>query len=172
MEKAKLILAVTTLLGAGLIGAASLHRADRRTPDIIRYVAINNSDEVIQLLNSEPSQVRALDVDGSTPLHVAAYRGYPDMVKLLIDNGAEIDRPDKHGFTPLAEAVLAGGQPQTRRAIVTSLLRAGANPRFTLPDGRTVIDLAISLRGPRSHLADLLRGDSAKCNRRFADAAE
>jgi ankyrin repeat protein len=172
MEITKLILGITTLLGAGLIGAVSIHHADHTPPEIIRFAAINAADQVRDALSRNPGQINAVDQNGETALNIAAYRGYPEIVDLLISSGAEIDRPDKDGYTPLAEAILSGGQVQTRRAIVKSLLTAGANPKFALPDGHTIVDLAVSLRGENSHLVSLLRGESAKSARRVAVASE
>ena len=44
---------------------------------------------------------------GSDALHVAAWRGYPDVVRLLVERGASPDRPDANRDTPLALAVRA-----------------------------------------------------------------
>jgi hypothetical protein len=41
------------------------------------------------------------DNDGRSPLHWAAYKGFPDAVKLLLYMDAHISRPDKEGCTPL-----------------------------------------------------------------------
>lgn len=38
--------------------------------------------------------------NGTTPLHVAVCEGNTEMVKFLLDKGADIDKPDMHGWTP------------------------------------------------------------------------
>lgn len=54
--------------------------------------------------------------DGATALHAAAYAGRPDVVRLLIDHGADIEARD-HRFqsTPLSWAMVGSGQPPRDR---------------------------------------------------------
>ena len=68
---------------------------------------------------------------GSLAIHVAAWRGQPAIVKLLMERGSPGDRPDPKGRTPLALAIKAcvdwswtyRRTPDT----VDALLRAGAS---------------------------------------------
>ena len=53
-------------------------------------------------MDAEPECMSAADVDGDTPLHNAARGGFADVVKLLIERGAdcravnhEVRRPDE-----------------------------------------------------------------------------
>src|SRR5206468_3141538 len=57
-----------------------------------------------------------------TPLHHAATLDRADMVRLLIDLGADVAATDDTGATPLTAAALRAGAP----AIVAMLERAGA----------------------------------------------
>ena len=50
----------------------------------------------------------ALDLDGRSPLHWAAYKGFPDAVKLLLFCDADVARQDKEGCTPLHWAAIRG----------------------------------------------------------------
>ena len=59
---------------------------------------------------------------GRTPLHHAATLDRADMVRLLIDLGADVAATDDTGATPLTAAALRAGAP----AIVAMLERAGA----------------------------------------------
>ena len=43
-----------------------------------------------------------------TVLHVAAKEGYPDIVKALLDKGANKEAKDKREMTPLTIAVMQG----------------------------------------------------------------
>ncbi|USN56637.1 MAG: ankyrin repeat domain-containing protein [Candidatus Peribacteria bacterium] len=45
--------------------------------------------------------------DQWTLLQAASYRGYIDAIKLLIDNGADLNYPS---FTPLMLAIIRGGR--------------------------------------------------------------
>ncbi len=49
------------------------------------------------------------DSRGRNPLCIAAYFGHLDLIKLLIDNGAEVNSKSKRGHTPLHFAA-DGGQ--------------------------------------------------------------
>jgi ankyrin repeat protein len=70
---------------------------------------------------------------GSLAIHVAAWRAQPAMVKLLLERGSPVDRPDPNGRTPLALAINACVDPywMYRRTpdSVDALLRAGASVR-------------------------------------------
>jgi cytohesin len=47
--------------------------------------------EVAELLIAEGADVNALALDGSTPLHYAAWNGYKEVAEILIDNGADLN---------------------------------------------------------------------------------
>ncbi|XP_022939042.1 potassium channel SKOR-like [Cucurbita moschata] len=48
------------------------------------------------------------DYDGRSPLHLAASRGFDDIVVFLIQEGVDIDLTDNFGNTPLMEAIKNG----------------------------------------------------------------
>ena len=52
-----------------------------------------------------------------TPLAVASMRGWTDGVRLLLDSGAELDRPTEHGKTALLFAA-EWGYPEVARLLV------------------------------------------------------
>ncbi|OCX52548.1 hypothetical protein BEL04_13935 [Mucilaginibacter sp. PPCGB 2223] len=81
----------------------------------------------------------------SLAIHIAAWRGFPDVVKLLIERGSKADVPDAKGNTPLMLAVRAcvDSYWTIRRSpdSVIVLLKAGADAnRITLPTGYDAID--------------------------------
>ena len=49
------------------------------------------SKGVAELLISEGADVNAITLEGSTPLHFAAWNGYTEIAELLIDNGADLN---------------------------------------------------------------------------------
>src|SRR5687768_17184486 len=61
-----------------------------------------NADEVARLLKAgaNPKAV----TNESTPLHKAASRGELEIMKLLIDSGADVTAKALHDWTPLVEA--------------------------------------------------------------------
>lgn len=64
----------------------------------------------------------AKDLDGHTPLHVAAWYGCETTVLLLLDRGAFVDLKDVHGQGPLHLAALGGHD-----SVVRVLLARGAD---------------------------------------------
>jgi ankyrin repeat protein len=82
---------------------------------------------------------------GSLAIHIAAWRGHPAIVQLLIDRGSPFDTPDGNGRTPLALAIRAcvDSYWAERRtpASVQALLNAGATVGgIHFPTGYDAID--------------------------------
>jgi ankyrin repeat protein len=97
------------------------------------YAASQGNEALVSRLLAVNAKVDARDASGATPL-MAALRNpatrWPT-AKLLLDKGADINVADKHGRTPLMEAVLrAPGMMDTdaQSAVVEALLAAGADP--------------------------------------------
>ena len=60
--------------------------------------------EALDWLISIGEDVNAVDANGETAMHAAAYKNLPKVVTFLADRGARVDvwnQPDKHGWTPL-----------------------------------------------------------------------
>jgi ankyrin repeat protein len=74
---------------------------------------------------------------GWTPLHYASTTGHNDVVKYLLDHAAYIDAESPNGTTPLMMAA-RGGHIET----VKLLLDEGADMRLKNQQGMTVIDFA------------------------------
>ena len=61
--------------------------------------------------------------DGNTFLMLAAYSGREELVKGLLAEGADPNKPNGHGQTPLAGAIF-----KKEDGVVEALLEAGADP--------------------------------------------
>lgn len=61
-------------------------------------------------------------MEGRTALHVAAYDGNLDAVRLLLQHGARVHAKDRYGRTPLLEAV-----QMDRHAVISALRQCGAH---------------------------------------------
>ncbi len=60
--------------------------------------------EAVQLLLSLGADINAVDKNGETVMHGAAYASWPNMARLLVERGADIkvwNRKNKAGWTPL-----------------------------------------------------------------------
>ena len=75
-----------------------------------------------------------------TALQAAAYKGFTDCVKLLLDYGANPNIADANGTTPLIYAVQF-----SHTEIVDLLLKKGASVNYKDPNGFTAINYAENL---------------------------
>jgi len=112
------------LVEALLNGGADPNRAgsDDRTP--LHKAAYRDNLPLVRLLYLYCSKgliTDPRDISGETPLHDAAAQGLVDMVKLLIEYGADIEATSKEGRTPLHQAASKG-----KLEAVKALLDAGA----------------------------------------------
>ena len=83
-------------------GHASLKQTDEHFTPLI-FAAQNGNAEVAQyLLSLEPKlDVNERDIDGKSPLHHAASHNYYSLVKVLVENGADVNQTDSLKETPL-----------------------------------------------------------------------
>ncbi|XP_006068750.4 NF-kappa-B inhibitor beta [Bubalus bubalis] len=100
-------------------------------------------------------QLEAEDYEGHTPLHVAVIHKDAEMVRLLQEAGADLNKPEPTcGRSPLHLAVEAQAAD-----VLELLLKAGADPAVRMYGGRTPLGSA-TLR-PNAILARLLRAHGA-----------
>lgn len=63
-------------------------------------------EDAQSVLQQHPEIINNRDTSGATPLHYAAFEGHSDVVRLLVQNGAEINARDaKFGATPAGWAI-------------------------------------------------------------------
>ncbi|XP_076271687.1 protein phosphatase 1 regulatory subunit 12B-like isoform X2 [Rhynchophorus ferrugineus] len=91
---------------------------------------------------------------GATPLHVAAAKGYIDVMKILLQCSADVDAQDADGWTPL-HAAAHWAQGEASRLLVENLADMDAKNYV----GQTPFDLADS---EMYHLLDDLRKEQNK----------
>jgi ankyrin repeat protein len=70
-------------------------------------IARGDSAAAIELMESDPSLVRACDRDGATPLHIAAEENDAGLVAWLLERKASARKKDQRGLTPLDRAAMA-----------------------------------------------------------------
>ena len=88
----------TPLMAAAGVGSLAPDEEPGSEPEALEAVAM-----LIELGND----VNAVDDNGETAMHGAAYKNVPKVVQLLADRGAKVevwDRKNKHGWTPLSIA--------------------------------------------------------------------
>ncbi len=90
------------------------------------------------------------DNDGFTPLFYTLHKSTPDMMKILVNAGADINALHKEdGRTALIQAVR-----EKRPSMVTALLECGANTKIADSHGKTALDYA--KEDPESRIPDIL----------------
>jgi ankyrin repeat protein len=115
------------------------------TPDLsgalpLHLAAAHGQEKVVILLLGAHANVNQFEHDEhgkKTALHWAAFKGYPSIVQLLLDCGANIEAKTNDGETALMAAAIKG-----HKAIVQLLLESGANIEAKTNDGKTVLMFA------------------------------
>ena len=96
--------------------------------------------EAVQAALELGADVNAVDDNGETAMHGAAYKNLPKVVQFLADKGAKIDvwnKKNKYGWTPLviAEGYRPGNfkpSPETEASVREVMIAAGVTPPKTV----------------------------------------
>ncbi len=128
---------------AGTNGAEPIPEpVDERSADgftALHLAAFFGRAEVVRLLLARGANPN-LWATGSLyvqPLHSAVAGGHEEAARLLIEGGAEINSPQRHGYTPLMGAAQNG-----LATTVALLLERGADPKARNDDVLTAAELA------------------------------
>ena len=143
--------------------------------DLYDLSALGVAGQISALLATSPKSVHEYSGDGFVALHVASYFGHSNVVRLLLDNGADVDKIAMNGseLTALQSAVacmhtdvvrvlldyntnvnlrmLGGFTPLMSAAamgakeIISLLLEKGADKNLTSDDGRTASEFALAV---------------------------
>ena len=74
-------------------------------PELVYWASLGDIDQIEQALQ-EGLDVNSADEEGYSALHAAAENGYLDVVKLLVEKGADVQH--KTQYTALELAEMAG----------------------------------------------------------------
>jgi len=107
----------------------------------------------IQTLLKQHADVNAVQADGMTALHWAAYQDDLETARLLVRAGANVKAANRYGITPLTLACTNGNA-----ALVEMLLESGADANATLPGGETALMTAARVGTLASVKALIARG--------------
>jgi len=97
----------------------------------------------MRALIKQRADVNAREVDGTTPLHWAAYNGDDAAVEMLLKAGANPNTTNRYGVTPLSLACETGNA-----RIIERLLKAGADVNASRPGGETPLMTAANQGNP------------------------
>lgn len=104
------------------------------------YAPVKSGDNVklLQLISLGYSvNQRFSEVEGGSPLHVAATEGHALTAHILVQAGSELDTLDDEQNSPLMLACIKG-----KAEVVKYLLQAGADMTLKGDDGMTCLHLA------------------------------
>jgi ankyrin repeat protein len=116
------------------VGSAAANETAGEEPEVV---------EAVHYLLKLGADVNAVDANGETAMHGAAYKNLTEVVQLLADKGAKAEvwnRKNKYGWTPLA--IAEGHRPgnfkpsaETVAAVEKAMLAAGVSlPTKNAPD--------------------------------------
>ncbi|CAN9506492.1 unnamed protein product [Ophioblennius macclurei] len=125
---------------------------ERRRPDVFSALKLGNSQLVKEILEEDPAQVNFSNQEGASPLMIAAVSGQLEVVQLMVEKNADIDKQDAvHGWTALMQATYHGNKD-----IVKYLLSQKADVNLRAKNGYTAFDLVMLLNDPDTELVRLL----------------
>src|SRR5262245_53035845 len=78
-------------------------------------------------LDADPSLVRSYGNDGFTPLHLAAFFGHPDLARLLLERGADVDARSKSEKVARDNTPLHAAAANAQYEVAALLVERGAD---------------------------------------------
>ena len=120
----------------GMVEAVRTH-VDRL--NVFEAATFGDLDRLTELVAEDPQLVDAMSGDGFTPLHLAAFFGQGDAVRLLLARGASVDRNGTGWMTGTPLHAAASG---SHASVVRMLLGAGADPNNRQRHGYTPLHSA------------------------------
>lgn len=78
--------------------AIQLIREKRNKLDLYEAASIGDLNSVMQHLTNQPSSIHSYSSDGFTPLGLACYFGHLEIVKYLVNHGADVNKASSNSF--------------------------------------------------------------------------
>lgn len=114
-------------------------------------------DTVKRLLAENPDLINSRNSVGRFPLEMAAQTGQIEVVKFLLEKGADVNL-NRGGATALHMAAIYGGKTE----VITLLLEAGADINARTGNGDTPLNMAVI--GKQKEIAELLLDKGGEIN--------
>jgi len=103
---------------------------------------VGESPALLDLMLGSGADVQAKDSYNGTGLIRAAHRGYPELVRRLIEAGVELDHVNRLGWTALLEAIILGDGGHDQVETVRLIVEAGADVNIADNEGVTPLEHA------------------------------
>jgi ankyrin repeat protein len=123
---------------------------------LIATSEVGDDPRLLELTLGAGADVNAKDSYNGTGLIRAAERGYPRVIRRLLETDVEVDHVNRLGWTALLEAVILGEGGPPHVETVRLLVDAGADA--TIPDESGTTALQHARRQGFSRIERLLRG--------------
>ena len=137
------------LLEAFIARGADVNPDDKSSKRPLFDAAENEEIEAVRLIIGKVTEVDDDDDYGSTALHAAAWCGQLDVVKVLLEHGADSTRRDSRNRTPFFFACACfGGTIPEREATANYLLE------HLLKEGRTLAEINVPTKRGRTPLRE------------------
>ncbi len=132
MNPAKTTAIAAMCLMARLFAGAPAAGAPQSTAEIHRAARSGDLAKVRELVEKDPALIRLKDENGRTPLHWAARGVHFDLLRFLVEKGAEVGDADASGATAL-HSVAARGHLEACRLLVEKGAPVGAKNKDGAP---------------------------------------
>ncbi|PJZ52998.1 ankyrin repeat domain-containing protein [Leptospira adleri] len=130
--------------------------------NLFEAAALGDLEETKRLIGEFPEEINSLSKDGWSALHLASYFGHLEIVRFLIDAGADLSLTSKskmsYGNSALHSAIATGRKP-----VVELLLEKGADANaIQNPGSITPLHIAASRPGSLEIIHILLKKGADK----------
>jgi len=142
------LVAINDAIKLGEAGTESLEAT--AVPPVANASEAEEMANLQRIVQDSPDLINAVGRNEQTLLQTAAARGQTEIVRFLLDHGAEVNGPKQIGLTALHYAVGNG-----RMRVMEMLVKAGATIAATSSSGVTALHLAV-LKGHRNIVQALL----------------
>ncbi|XP_006825079.1 LOW QUALITY PROTEIN: ankyrin repeat and SAM domain-containing protein 6-like [Saccoglossus kowalevskii] len=130
-------------------------------PNILDAAKTGNIKRIRVILHDDVKAADTIGEDGGTPLMFAAMRGQLEIVELLVNYGADVNRQDTaSGWTALMQATYYG-----KKEVAKYLITQGADVNIQAKDGCTAFDLAVLIDDTDTELVRQLASVGMKVNK-------